>query len=699
MSVNLLENSIEYLKGVGPKRAIALREGAGIETFYDLLTYYPFRYIDRSKFYYISDINSETAYIQIKGKIIKTEVLGTGRSARFTAILSDNTGQVELVWFQGQKWIRERIIINNEYIVFGKPAIFNGKYNFTHPDLDAVGSQPEFVGETLQGVYFSTEKMKNAGFNSKSISKCQRTLLNTLKNYIPEILSQEIIDKLKLLARELTFENIHFPQNNFTLERAQFRLKFEEFFFLQLKLFRNKNIRLNKLEGLRFPIVGNTFNEFYKNHLPFELTNAQKKVMKEIRADLNSGKQMNRLLQGDVGSGKTLVALMTCLIAIDNGFQACMMVPTEILSQQHFRSFLKFLNGLDIHIELLTGSVKASKRKKILNDVSDGSIQILIGTHSLIEDKVIFKNLGFVIIDEQHRFGVEQRAKLWSKNNTIPHILVMTATPIPRTLSMTLYGDLDISVIDELPPGRKPIKTYHFFEPDRNKVYNFILKQIQENRQVYIVFPLILESETLDLKYLDEGFQTIKSVFKDVKSVELHGKMTSIEKEANMKSFVDGDARIMVATTVIEVGVDVPNATVMMIENANRFGLSQLHQLRGRIGRGGEQSHCILMTEYKLSEYAKLRLNTMVRTNDGFEIAEADLRLRGPGDMEGTQQSGIIDLKIADIIKDEKILRIARNIAQDIINEDPLLEDSKNIRLKENLFIKSNKKKNFGLIS
>lgn len=699
MSVNLLENSIEYLKGIGPKRAVALKEGAGIETFYDLLTYYPYRYIDRSKFYNISDINSETTYIQIKGKITKTEVLGTGRSARFTALFTDETGQIELVWFQGQKWIREKIILNNEYVVFGKPTVFNGKYNFTHPDIDAIGSQPEFIGETLQGVYFSTEKMKNFGFNSKSISKSQRVLLNTLKDCISENLSSEIIEKLKLLPREVTFENIHFPQNNFSLEKAQFRLKFEEFFFLQLKLFRNKNIRVSKLEGLRFPVVGNFFNDFYKNNLPFELTNAQKKVMKEIRADLNSGKQMNRLLQGDVGSGKTLVALMTCLIALDNGFQSCMMVPTEILAQQHYKSFLKFLDNMEIHVELLTGSVKASKKKKILNDVSDGTIQILIGTHALIEDKVIFQNLGFVIIDEQHRFGVEQRSKLWSKNNTIPHILVMTATPIPRTLSMTLYGDLDISVIDELPPGRKPIKTYHFYEPERNKVYQFIWRQLREKRQIYVVFPLILESETLDLKYLDEGFQTIKSIFKDVKSVEVHGKMTSAEKEANMKSFVEGEARIMVATTVIEVGVDVPNATVMMIENANRFGLSQLHQLRGRIGRGAEQSHCILMTDYKLSEYAKLRLNTMVRTNDGFEIAETDLRLRGPGDLEGTQQSGIIDLKIADIIRDEKILRIARNIAQDIIAEDPLLENANNVRLKDNLLLKSNRKKNFGLIS
>ncbi len=683
-TVNILDTPIEYLKGVGPVRADILKKELKIFTFNHLLHYFPFRYVDRSKFYKVSEVNNDTTYFQIKGRIIDMHEVGQGRSRRLVATLWDETGNIELVWFKGIKWIVNKISSGKEYVVFGKPNHFKGRYNIPHPEIEEVGVNKIDLGEKLQPFYYSSEKLKSKGLDSKGIGKIMKNLIPVVRDHLNETLTPEIIDNLKLIPREEALLNIHFPKDQKILQRAQARLKFEELFFIQLTLLELKIVRSEKVKGHVFNRVGNHFNDFYHKNLPFELTGAQKKVIKEIRADLGSGKQMNRLLQGDVGSGKTLVALMNMLIAVDNGFQACMMAPTEILAVQHYNSISKLLKGLDINIRLLTGSTKTAERKIIHEELQNGELPLLVGTHALIEDTVKFKNLGLVVIDEQHRFGVAQRAKLWKKNTIPPHILVMTATPIPRTLAMTFYGDLDVSVIDEMPPGRKPVKTVHFYDKDRLRVFGFMKKQIKEGRQIYVVYPLIKESEKLDLKDLMDGYESISREFPlpHYAISIVHGKLSSKDKDYEMQRFVRGETDIMVATTVIEVGVDVPNATVMIIENAERFGLSQLHQLRGRVGRGGSQSYCILMTKDKLTPDGMQRIRTMVGTTDGFKIAEADLRLRGPGDLMGTQQSGIVDLKIADLIRDEKILQYARTTAIKLLKNDPHLnkEDNRVIR-------------------
>jgi ATP-dependent DNA helicase RecG len=615
------------------------------------------------------------------------ETAGQMRASRLIATLQDESGTIDLIWFQGIKWIKEKLKIGEEYIVFGKPSIFNRNYNISHPDIETIAESQQEVSEGLYPFYSSTEKLKSLSLNSKGISKITKTLILMAKSSIPETLTPEIIDKFKFISREEAILNIHFPANAGILQKATVRIKFEELFFLQLSLLMIKQIRLTKTQGHRFVIVGDYFNRFYHEKLPFELTNAQKRVIKEIRIDMGSGKQMNRLMQGDVGSGKTLVALMCMLIAMDNNFQSGLMVPTEILATQHYDTITRMLDGLGVNVELLTGSTKTAKRRQINEDLLSGKLHILIGTHALIEDTVQFANLGLVIIDEQHRFGVQQRARLWEKNSVPPHILVMTATPIPRTLAMTLYGDLDYSAIDEMPPGRKQVKTFHYFDSGRLKVFAFMKKQIKAGRQIYVVYPLINESETMDLKDLQDGYLSISRDFPlhEYAISIVHGQMKSAAKDYEMQRFIKGETQIMVSTTVIEVGVDVPNASVMIIENAERFGLSQLHQLRGRVGRGADQSYCILMTSHKLSADGKKRIETMVRTTDGFEIAEADLRLRGPGDIQGTQQSGMLDLHLADIVKDEKIIKVARDIAIDIISEDPLLQMNKNAKLKEEL--------------
>jgi len=701
MSLRITETSIEYLKGVGPQRAEMLKKELGVFTFGDLVTYYPFRYIDRSKFYRVTEINSNLAYVQLKGYIDTIELIGGKRIIRMTAQFRDETGSIELVWFNGFKWLKDKFKPGQQYVIFGKPSYFNGKYNITHPEVELPADENAPIVSNLQAFYNSSEKLKSRGLDSKGISKLLKTLLPNLQGKISETLSAEICHNLKLIPREEALLQIHFPGCPEMLQKAQLRLKFEELFFVQLKLLKLKLIRTSKFNGHNFSTVGEYFNNFYYNHLPFPLTNAQKKVIKEIRADLGSGKQMNRLLQGDVGSGKTIVALMCMLIAIDNRYQACIMAPTEILASQHFASISKLLDGLDIGIQLLTGSTKATQRRKIHEQLENGELPILIGTHALIEEKVQFKNLGFVVVDEQHRFGVEQRAKLWTKNTTPPHVLVMTATPIPRTLAMTLYGDLDVSVINELPPGRKPVKTLHSYDSDRLRVFGFMRKQIKEGRQIYVVYPLINESESLDLKYLMDGYDSIAREFPlpDFAVSIVHGQMKSADKDYEMQRFVKGETDIMVATTVIEVGIDVPNASVMVIENADRFGLSQLHQLRGRVGRGADQSFCILMTNHKLSSDARKRIGTMVKTADGFEIAEVDLRLRGPGDIEGTQQSGILDLKIADIVRDEKLLHYARKVAIEILEKDPGLERPDNYPIAQRLRELNTEKINWGRIS
>ena len=699
--VSILDNKIEYLKGVGPIRADVLKKELNIYTFYQLLNHFPFRYVDRSKFYTIKEVNSDTSYIQLKGKITNIQKVGKPRSQRLIATLKDNTGQIELIWFKGIKWINDILNTKDEYIVFGRPTLFNNKFNIPHPEIEAVSNIKQEVAGKLQPIYPSTEKLKSKGLDSKGINKIMKNLIVQVKGYLPDTLSEDIIGNARLLDRESALINIHFPKDQQTLEKARIRLKFEELFFIQLNLLRLKLLRIEKIRGHKFPVVGSYLNEFYKKHLPFELTNAQKRVIKEIRVDIGSGKQMNRLLQGDVGSGKTLVALMSMLIALDNNYQACLMAPTEILAKQHYTSVSAMLSGLDLKIDILTGSTKTSERKNIHTQLKDGSLSILIGTHALIEDVVQFKNLGLVVIDEQHRFGVAQRAKLWKKNTIPPHVLVMTATPIPRTLAMTLYGDLDVSVIDELPPGRKSIKTAHYYDKDRLKVFGFLKSQIKSGRQVYIVYPLINESEKLDLKDLMDGYESIVRAFPlpDYAVSMVHGQMKTKDKDYEMQRFIKGETQIMVATTVIEVGVDIPNASVMVIENAERFGLSQLHQLRGRVGRGADQSFCILMTGYKVTNEGKQRIQTMVRTTDGFEIAEADLKLRGPGDLQGTQQSGILDLKIADIIKDERILKYSRNVASDILNEDPHLELEKNQPVLKQLKYINKNKPDWSLIS
>jgi ATP-dependent DNA helicase RecG len=683
-----LDTDITFLTGVGPKRAELLNKELKIFTFRDLLYYFPYKYIDRTRFYKIEELDPDLPYVQIKGSIKGYYTEGHGRGKRLVADFQDETGTIKLVWFKGGKWITGSYSPGVEYIVFGKPGVFNGMINIIHPEIEAVEKMAVRLNSALQAQYSTTEKLKNQYVTSKAISKLTGNLLKQLKIRIPETLPPYLTSQYKLMELHEALHKIHFPANPDELERSRYRLKFEELFYIQLNLLRFKLNRSRKYRGFVFASVGETFNNFYFNNLPFKLTEAQKRVMKEIRKDLGSGKQMNRLLQGDVGSGKTLVALMSMLIAIDNGYQACIMAPTEILANQHFQTISKLLEGLDIKIHLLTGSSKKTSRKSIAESLQDSSLNILIGTHALLEAKVQFSNLGLVIIDEQHRFGVEQRARLWQKNCNPPPVLVMTATPIPRTLAMTLYGDLDVSVIDELPPGRVPIKTMHFTDSERNKVFGFIRNQISEGRQIYVVYPLIKESEKMDYKNLEDGWDTITRVFPAPEYCVsiVHGKMTPAEKEMSMKLFKDGNAHILIATTVIEVGVDIPNATVMVIESAERFGLSQLHQLRGRVGRGADQSYCILMSSDKLSREAAKRIDVMIRTSDGFEIAETDLQLRGPGDIEGTQQSGIpFDLKIANLGRDGQLIEYVRNIAERIIEKDPLLETSQNQVLRTEL--------------
>jgi len=681
---SLLQTPITYLKGVGPNRAQTMQSELGIATYQDLINLFPNRYIDKTKYYKINQIERNSADIQIKGKIIHLKTVEQKKGKRLVATFIDDTGEMELIWFRGQKWIRENLQLNVPYVIFGRTNWFNGKFSMPHPDMELLASHEQGLRITMQPVYPSTEKLSNSGITNRVINKLLQQLFSEIKGGFQETLSPQIMEELKLISRNEALFNIHFPKNPQLLARAQFRLKFEELFYIQLQLISKKILRKQKIKGFPFELVGDYFNTFYKEHLPFQLTGAQQKVIKEIRGDLGSNAQMNRLLQGDVGSGKTIVALMAILLAMDNGFQACLVAPTEILANQHFTSLKELLGSMNVNIALLTGSVKKSARKIIHEQLENGELHILVGTHAVFEQKVQFKNLGLAIIDEQHRFGVAQRSKLWHKNNIPPHILVMTATPIPRTLAMSLYGDLDISVIDELPPGRKAIKTVHRSDANRLKVFRFLKDEIQKGRQIYVVYPLIQESQALDYKDLMDGYESMVREFPlpEYQISIVHGKMKSEDKEYEMARFVKGETHIMVATTVIEVGVNVPNASVMIIESSERFGLSQLHQLRGRVGRGADQSYCILMTGHKLSSEAKTRLETMVRTNDGFEIAEVDLKLRGPGDLMGTQQSGLLNLKIADIVKDNDILKTARFYALQLLKEDPGLQMQKNIALR-----------------
>jgi ATP-dependent DNA helicase RecG len=680
----MLSTDITYLTGVGPKRAEILFKELGISTFEDLLYTFPFRYIDRTKFYTVREINAELPYIQLRGKIVRFREIAYGkRNKRYIAYFSDDTGIIELVFFQGLKWVQEKLKAGVEYIVFGKPSVFNGKINLVHPEVDEPSTDANPLQPVMQGVYKSSEVLQNNGLGQRAFQRLQTTLANMVQDKITETLPEYLLRHYNLMPLRAALLNIHFPQNPESLQQAQYRLKFEELFYIQLGLLRVRNGRKEKSRGFIFNTVGEHFNACYER-LPFALTGAQKRVIKEIRRDMATGKQMNRLLQGDVGSGKTLVALLCALIAADNGYQACLMAPTEILAQQHVESIRHFLQDADVRVGLLTGSTKKKERTALHQQLLDGSLHLLIGTHALIEDTVQFKNLGFVVIDEQHRFGVAQRARLWSKNTRPPHVLVMTATPIPRTLAMTLYGDLDVSVIDELPPGRQPIKTLHFNDSKRLRVFGFMKEQIKAGRQIYVVYPLIKESEKMDYKNLEDGYESITRAFPHPEYVTaiVHGKMTSENKNFDMQRFVKGQANIMVATSVIEVGVNVPNATVMIIESAERFGLSQLHQLRGRVGRGAEQSYCILMTGHKLSAESRKRMQLMVSTNNGFEIAEADLQLRGPGDLEGTQQSGLaFSLHIADLARDGQLLEFTRNVAEKILEKDPALEHAANTQL------------------
>jgi len=678
MNANILQTPIDYLKGVGPNRADLLRKELGIHTYQDLLNFFPNRYLDKTRFYKINELQRNSAEVQVVGKITHIRSVEQKRGKRLVADFIDDTGKMELVWFRGQKWIRENLKINTPYVIFGKTNWFNGLFSMPHPEMESVEEYKKQLRTAMQPIYPSTEKLAKSGITNRFINKLLQQLFIETKGKFYDTLSEEITSELKLIPKAEAVFNIHFPQSQELLTKAQFRLKFEELFYIQLQLLIKNMLQKQKIKGFVFEEIGQNFSEFYSNHLPFELTGAQKRVIKEIRADLGSGAQMNRLLQGDVGSGKTIVALMSMFIALDNDFQACLMAPTEILAIQHYNGLVELCQDLDTSIYLLTGSSKAKARREIHEKLENGEIDILIGTHALLEDKVKFKNLGLAVIDEQHRFGVAQRAKLWRKNQVPPHILVMTATPIPRTLAMSLYGDLDISVIDELPPGRKPIKTVHRYDSNRLKVFAFIKDEIKKGRQVYVVYPLIQESEKMDYKDLMDGYESITREFPDEQISIVHGQMKSDAKDYEMDRFVRGETQIMVATTVIEVGVNVPNASVMIIESAERFGLSQLHQLRGRVGRGAEQSFCILMTGHKLSNDSKTRLETMTATNDGFEIAEVDLKLRGPGDIMGTQQSGVLNLKIADIVKDNDILKLARHHAMRILKEDPSLSLEKN---------------------
>jgi ATP-dependent DNA helicase RecG len=676
------------MPGVGPKRAELLINELNIRTFGDLLYHFPYKYIDRTKFYKISEIRSNLPYIQVRGQITSITAIGARHKRRLVAEFTDGSGTIELIWFQGVKWIKDSLKPGVEYIAFGKPAKYGRQINIIHPELEEATKYEAQISSSLQAYYGSTEKLKKSYVTSRTIQKLVTTLFKNFRIDVSETLPEYLVCKLRLLALNESLRQIHFPTSPDLLSKAQFRLKFEELFYIQLNILKQKYTRENFIDGFVFHKVGDYFNRFYTDKLPFELTNAQKQVIREIRKDLGKGKQMNRLLQGDVGSGKTLVALMAMLIALDNEFQSCIMAPTEILATQHYNTILEMADGLDINIRLLTGSTKKTERDLIHEELTNGSLHFLIGTHALIEETVQFKNLGLVIIDEQHRFGVAQRAKLWKKNVQPPHVLVMTATPIPRTLAMTLYGDLDVSVINELPPGRKPIKTIHFTDSKRLRVHGFMKQQIAEGRQIFIVFPLIQESEKMDYKDLEDGYFSIKQAFPSPQYAVsmVHGKLKSEDKEFEMKRFRSGKTQIMVATTVIEVGVDIPNASVMIIESAERFGLSQLHQLRGRVGRGADQSYCILMSSDRLTEEAKLRIKTMVATNDGFEIAEVDLKLRGPGDIEGTQQSGMpFELKIANLGRDSQILQYARDTVLDILEEDPLLDDPENNILKQQL--------------
>ncbi len=699
--MSFFDTPIEYLKGIGPTKADVINKELGIFTFGDFIRHYPFRYIDKTKFYTISEVNIDLPYIQFKARVTAKQIIGERRGKRLVATVEDETGSLELVWFQGIKWVDKMVVLGQDYVVFGKPNAYGMRINIVHPEMElSKDFKPEHAG-ALQPVYSSTEKLKSFFLDSKGIMKLQRQLVAAAEKEIYEFLPQHILTKYKMMPRAESIREVHFPTNPKQLQRAQARLKFEELFLIQVKLLQaNKGRKLNT-KGFVFSKVGDYFNQFYHHQLPFELTDAQKRVVKEIRADTHTGFQMNRLLQGDVGSGKTIVALLTMLLAIDNGYQACLMAPTEILAQQHFQGLSELLNGMNIRMKILTGSSKTKERRELLEELASGEINILLGTHALIEEPVKFQNLGMVIIDEQHRFGVEQRSKLWKKNVQPPHVLVMTATPIPRTLAMTLYGDLDTSVIDELPKGRKPIETVHQYESHRLKLFSFLEKEIAKGRQVYIVYPLIKESEKLDLINLEEGYQSILKAFPAPKYFVsmVHGKMKPADKDFEMQRFVSGQTQIMVATTVIEVGVNVPNASVMVIENAERFGLSQLHQLRGRVGRGAEQSYCVLMTSNKLGTDAKTRINTMVKTNNGFEIAEIDLQLRGPGDLQGTQQSGVLDLHIADLAKDQKILQEARIMAQEIVDSDPQLIHPQHTVLRKYISEQRKSRESWGRIS
>lgn len=663
--------NIKYLPGVGEQRATLLNWELGIHSLNDLLYYFPYKYIDRSKVFKVSELGGQLQHVQLVGEIRSFEEMGEGASRRLVAHFTDGTAFVDLVWFRGIKFVKNKLQLGKQYVIFGKPSMFNGRVNIAHPDVDDI-SLLKLDKMGLQPYYNTTEKMKRSGLNSNAIAKLVSNLFQLLTNKIPETLSQDIITKHGLMSLDEALHVIHFPKSYKELQAAQYRLKFEELFFIQLNILSYSRDRQKRYVGHRFSKVGEMFNRFYRENLPFELTNAQKRVVKEIRNDVNGNSQMNRLVQGDVGSGKTLVALLSMLLAKDNNYQACMLVPTEILAEQHCATLRRMLGSLPVRVELLTGSTKQKDRQPILEGLENGSVDILVGTHAVLEDNVQFHNLGIVVIDEQHRFGVVQRAKMWSKNNIPPHVLVMTATPIPRTLAMTLYGDLDVSVIDELPPGRKPITTTHIFRNRTDSLYSFIRRQLDEGRQAYVVYPLIKENEKLDLKNLEDGYNQLCNIFCDYKLSKLHGKMKPKEKDEEMRRFASGETQILVSTTVIEVGVDVPNASVMVIENAERFGLSQLHQLRGRVGRGASQSYCVLVTDYKLSEDTRKRMEIMTSSNDGFEIAEADLKLRGPGDMEGTQQSGIaFDLKIANLARDEQLLQYVRDVARKVIGADP----------------------------
>ena len=675
---SILDQDIQFLPSVGTKTKEILSKELGIRSYGDLLEYYPYKYVDRSKIFHISELTSDMPFVQLKGKILSYEEVDIGkRNKMLVAHFSDGYGVVDLVWFRSAQYIIKSYKVGTEYIVFGKPSAYNGRFQFAHPDIDDA-SKLQISEMGMQPFYGLTENMKKRGYTSRSIERITRNLVSILPP-LPETLPDFIVNRLHLVSRDAALRMIHYPHSHQEMQKAQVRLKFEELFYVQLNILRYASDQRRKYRGYIFNRIGDFFNGFYAHHLPFELTGAQKRVMHEIRADMCSGRQMNRLLQGDVGSGKTLVALMTMLIALDNGYQACLMAPTEILAEQHLQTIRDFLQGMDIRVELLTGIVKGKKRKEILDGLATGDIQILIGTHAVIEDPVAFHRLGVAVIDEQHRFGVAQRAKLWAKSENPPHVLVMTATPIPRTLAMTIYGDLDVSVIDELPPGRKPIQTLHKFDNQLTSLYQSIRRQINLGRQVYIVFPLIKENEKIDLKNLEEGYETLKQAFPEFRLSKIHGRMKSAEKEAEMEQFVKGKTQILVATTVIEVGVNVPNASVMVILDAQRFGLSQLHQLRGRVGRGCDQSYCILVTSYKLSEETRKRIDIMCDTNDGFRIAEADLKLRGPGDLEGTQQSGMaFDLKIANIARDGQLVQLARTEAQAIIDADPQCEHPQN---------------------